>query len=375
LAGRRRPDLIEAIELIRPLLAGGDREVTVRFEQATGAIMAKGCEDTAYYRYNRAIGLNEVGGDPGRYGSTVEQFHAAQAQRQALLPESMTTLSTHDTKRSEDVRARLAVLPELGDRWYGAAERLLDRAPVPNREFGYLLWQTFAGAGWIPRERMHGYAEKAMREAADGTGWRDPDPAFEQLVHQAVDAAYDDEQQHAELDRLIRSIDGPGWSNSLSGKLIQLTMPGVPDVYQGTELYDYSLVDPDNRRDVDFELRRHLLAEVDKPPLDGTGAAKLWLVRQALRARREHPSALTGYRPLRTGGPAAEHVVAFDRGGLSTVATRLPVTLAEAGGWRDTELALPAGEQLDLLTGTVHRGRAPLAELLARYPVALLRSA
>jgi (1->4)-alpha-D-glucan 1-alpha-D-glucosylmutase len=375
LAGRRRPDLAGTIELIQPLLAGGDREVTVRFEQATGAIMAKGCEDTAYYRYNRAIGLNEVGGDPGRYGSTVEQFHAAQQQRQELLPDSMTTLSTHDTKRSEDVRARLAVLPELGERWYGTAERLLNAAPVPNQAFGYLLWQTFAGAGWIPRDRMHAYAEKAMREAADGTSWRDPDPAFEQQVHRAVDLAYDDEQLHSELDRLIRSIDAPGWSNSLSGKLIQLTMPGVPDVYQGTELYDYSLVDPDNRRDVDFELRRRLLAQQDKPELDGTGAAKLWLVRQALRARREHPELLTGYRPLWTAGPAAQHVVAFDRGGLSTVATRLPVTLAEAGGWRDTELALPDGAQLDLLTGTVHRGRVPLADLLARYPVALLRSA
>ena len=377
LAAARRPELTEAIAELRPLLAGGDREVTVRFEQATGAIMAKGCEDTAYYRYNRAIGLNEVGGDPGRYGSTLEQFHQAQRERQRLLPNSMTSLSTHDTKRSEDVRARLAVLSELGERWYETAQWLLDRAPVPNRAFGYLLWQTFAGAGWIERDRMHAYAEKAMREAADGTSWRDPDPAFEQRVHEAVDLAYDDERVHAELDRLIRMVDEPGWTNSLSGKLIQLTMPGVPDVYQGTELFDYSLVDPDNRRDVDFELRRRLLAEQDgaPPPLDGTGAAKLWLVRQALWARREHPERLTGYQPLIAAGPAAEHAVAFDRGGLITVATRLPVSLADAGGWRDTELALPAGDWLDLLTGTGWRDRAPLAELLAHYPVALLRSA
>jgi (1->4)-alpha-D-glucan 1-alpha-D-glucosylmutase len=152
-------------------------------------------------------------------------------------------------------------------------------------------------------------------------------------------------------------------------------MPGVPDVYQGTELFDYSLVDPDNRRDVDFELRRRLLAGSEMPELDGSGAAKLWLVRQALSVRRERPELLTGYRPLRTGGPAAQHAVAFDRGGLVSVATRLPFTLQRMGGWHDTELALPAGEQLDLLSGTVHRGRVPVAALLERYPVALLRPA
>jgi len=379
----RRPELAQAIKELRPLLAGGDREVTVRFEQATGAIMAKGCEDTAYYRYSRAIGLNEVGGDPGRFGSTVADFHAAQAERLRLLPESMTTLSTHDTKRSEDVRARLAVLPELGDRWYDAAERLLAAAPVPNRSFGYLLWQTFVGAGWIERDRMHAYAEKAMREAADGTGWRDADEAFERAVHAAVDQAYDDDRLHAELDELVRLVEPYGWSNSLAGKLIQLTMPGIPDVYQGTELFDYSLVDPDNRRDVDFELRRQLVTAtaatpsegMAPPPLDGTGAAKLWLVRQALTVRRDRPDLLTGYQPLTATGPAAENLVGFDRGGLITVATRLPYALAQAGGWRDSELALPAGSYLDLLSGTPHSGPVLVADLLARYPVALLAPA
>ena len=196
-------NLAATITEILPLLAGGDAEATVRFEQATGAIMAKGVEDTAYYRYNRAIGLNEVGGDPGRYGSTLAQFHAAQQHRQQHWPDSMTTLSTHDTKRSEDVRARLAVLPELGDRWYATAAELLRQAPIDNPAFGYLLWQTFAGAGWIERDRMHGYAEKAMREAAEGTGWRDPDPGFEAAVHAAVDRAYDDPAVHRLLDGLI----------------------------------------------------------------------------------------------------------------------------------------------------------------------------
>ncbi|HJQ02421.1 MAG TPA: malto-oligosyltrehalose synthase [Jatrophihabitans sp.] len=378
LAGSRKPELADTITEILPLLAGGDREVTVRFEQATGAIMAKGVEDTAYYRYNRAIGLNEVGGDPGRFGSTPAAFHAAQQHRQRHWPNTMTTLSTHDTKRSEDVRARLAVLPELGEPWYATAAELMHHAPIDNRAFGYLLWQSFVGAGWIERERMHAYAEKAMREASEGTSWRDPDSASEASVHQAVDRAYDDPPVRELLDRLITEITPYGWSNSLSQKLLQLTMPGIPDVYQGTELFDYSLVDPDNRRPVDFELRARLLAALrsgEPPPVDGTGAAKLWLTSQALTLRRDRPDLLTDYQPLIATGPAAEHLVAFDRGGLIALATRLPLTLHRAGGWQDTELALPAGTYRDLLTGRSYRGSHPVHGLLDDYPVALLQSA
>ncbi|MEO6701032.1 MAG: malto-oligosyltrehalose synthase [Jatrophihabitantaceae bacterium] len=374
LALDRKPGLAAIINELLPILAGGDRECTVRFEQATGAIMAKGVEDTAYYRYNRAIGLNEVGGDPGAFGCTIEQFHAAQLDRQRRSPQTMTTLSTHDTKRSEDVRARLAVLPELGEDWYAVAGQLIAACPIDNPAFGYLLWQSFAGAGWIERERMHAYAEKAMREAAEGTGWRDPDASFEAGVHAAVDRAYDDPQLHALLDGLINRITPYGWSNSLSQKLLQLMAPGVPDVYQGTELFDYSLVDPDNRRTVDFTERARMLAELQSgpPPVDGTGAAKLWLTQQALTARRDRPELLTGYQPLLTAGPASEHAVAFDRGGLIAVATRLPVRLEAAGGWRQSALELPGGDYQDLLTGARRSGRAPLADLLSQYPVALL---
>ncbi len=374
LATERKPELATIIGQLQPWLAGGDHEVSVRFEQATGAIMAKGCEDTAYYRYNRAIGLNEVGGDPGRFGSTIAQFHQAQQDRLRLSPQSMTGLSTHDTKRSEDVRARLAVLPELGQRWYGTAAELLERCPIGNQAFGYLLWQTFAGAGWIERDRMHAYAEKAMREASEGTGWRDPDAAFEDGVHAAVHRAYDDPEVSALLSELMAVIEPYGWSNSLSQKLWQLCAPGVPDVYQGTELFDYSLVDPDNRRPVDFELRRALLAQ-QQPPLDASGAAKLWLVRQALTVRRERPELFTGYQPLLATGVAAEHVLAFDRGGVIAVGTRLPYALAQAGGWRDTTLQLPEGSYEDLLTGRQHTGNQPLAQLLDSYPVALLVAA
>ncbi len=392
LAGSRRPDLLETITNLLPLLADPGTEISIRFEQATGAIMAKGVEDTAYYRYNRAIGLNEVGGDPGSYGSTPAEFHAAQRQRQQLLPDSMTTLSTHDTKRSEDVRARLAVLPELGERWYGTAEQLLSGSPIPAQAFGYLLWQSFVGAGWIERERMHAYAEKAMREAAEGTSWRDADPAFEAAVHEAVDRAYDEPATHRLLEELIEEVTPYGWSNSLSQKLLQLCMPGVPDVYQGTELYDYSLVDPDNRRPVDFELRRRLLAGLDAdsgaspapeqtgpeqtgPEQTGpeqTGIAKLWLTSRVLRERRANPDRFCGYTPLAVSGPADQHAVAFDRGGAIAVATRLPVALRQAGGWRDTAVQLPSGHYLDQLTGRQYRGQVPLVGLLDRYPVAFL---
>ncbi len=378
LASDRNPELAGVIGQLAPLLGGADREATVRFEQATGAIMAKGVEDTAYYRYNRAIGLNEVGGDPGSYGSTIAQFHQAQLRRQRLAPTSMTTLSTHDTKRSEDVRARLAVLPELGESWYRVAAELQRRCPINNAGFGYLLWQTFAGAGWIEPERMHSYLEKAMREATEGTGWRDPDAGFEQAVLRAAERAYHDPELHQPLAEIIELITPYGWSNSLSQKLLQLSMPGVPDVYQGTELFDYSLVDPDNRRPVDFDRRRVMLAGFgagfggEAPPLDHSGAAKLWLTHQALTLRRDRPELFAGYQPLPASGPGAEHAVAFDRGGVIALATRLPYALERGGGWRDTVLTLPAGSYRDLLTGSQFDGTRPLAQLLADYPVALL---
>ena len=187
--------------------------------------MAKGVEDTAYYRYNRFIALNEVGGDPARFGAPVGDFHDAAAARHAEWPDSMTTLSTHDTKRGEDVRARLFVLAELPDEWAQLVRTLMAAAPVPNPAFGYLLWQTFVGAGLIERERMHAYAEKAMREASDGTGWIGPDEAFEAAVHAAVDAAYE-EPLRSLLEQFLVRIEPFARSNSLAQKLVVLTMPG-----------------------------------------------------------------------------------------------------------------------------------------------------
>ena len=370
-----RPDLAESIDALAPRLVDPADELCVRFQQTSGAVMAKGVEDTAYYRYNRFVALNEVGGDPGRFGLAPEAFHRALSARQSRYPDGMTTIATHDTKRGEDVRARLAVLAELPAEWAALVRRLMTSAPLPDKPFGYLWWQTIVGAGFIVRERMHAYAEKAMREAATSTTWVDPNAEFEAAVHALVDRTYDDPALHDPLVGFIERITPYGWTNSLGQKLLQLTMPGVPDVYQGTELWDDSLVDPDNRRPVDFTIRRALLdaldAQNEPPPIERSGAAKTWVVSRAVRLRRDWPDLFTGYSPLFAEGRAAAHAIAFDRGGAVTVATRLPVGLERAGGWGDTTLDI-GGTATDLITGRRVQREVRLADLLDAYPVALL---
>ncbi|MCW2528944.1 MAG: maltooligosyl trehalose synthase [Pseudonocardiales bacterium] len=381
LALSRNPSVSVAVNALLPRLRDPDDELCRRFQQVTGAIMAKGVEDTAYYRYTRAIWLNEVGGDPGVFGEPLSGFHAAQVRRQASVPGGMTTLSTHDTKRGEDVRARLAVLAELPQRWVSVANALHVLVPLPDPAFGLLIWQTFIGAGFIERERMHAYVEKAMREANTGSTWREPAADFEAAMHGAVNAGYDNAEVHAILNSLMEDVAAPGWSNAVSQKLIALTMPGVPDVYQGTELWDDSLVDPDNRRLIDYSVRRRVLAAVSSsvPPLDESGAAKLRVTSQVLRLRRDRPELFTSYTALSASGPAADHLVSYDRGGAVALATRLPVGLRALGGWTDTSLsvgarhAVRAGEWEDVLTGDVHSGpEMDVAAVLRTYPVALL---
>jgi (1->4)-alpha-D-glucan 1-alpha-D-glucosylmutase len=268
------------------------------------------------------------------------------------------------------------VLSELPAQWADQVKTWMEYAPLPDPAFAHLLWQTAVGAWPIERERLHAYAEKAAREAAASTSWADPDPGFEQAMHAVIDRMYDDPALHDELTELAAAIAPAGWCNSLGQKLIQLTMPGVPDTYQGTELWDNSLVDPDNRRPVDFDVRREMLARLDdgwRPPVDTDGAAKLLVVSRTLRLRRAHPELFTTYRPVPAHGPVGRHVVAFDRGGVIAVATRLPLGLARAGGWCDTALSLGVNEVKDLFTGRVYSGgEVPLDNLLADYPVALL---
>ncbi len=375
-ATARRADLADTLAVLGPLVGEHGTEFSRRFMQTTGPVMAKGVEDAAFYRYPRLTSLNEVGGDPSQFWLDRAGFHDAFARRQAAWPLAMTALTTHDTKRSEDVRARLHVLAEVPERWAGVLERLRGIASTGHGPFDSLLWQAIVGAWPAAPERLRAYAIKAAREAGERTSWAAPDTAFEERVLEVVATAHG--RAVAIVNAFVAEIRDAGWSNALSAKLLQLTGPGVPDVYQGTELWDFSLVDPDNRRPVDFAQRRRLLADVDAgmpPPVDDTGAAKLLVTSRALRLRRDHPALFTRYTPMTVVGEAAEHAIAFDRGGALTVATRLPVGLAARGGWGDTVLLRHAGPTVDVLTGRHFSGtEVALADLLARYPVALLKA-
>ncbi|WP_104166297.1 malto-oligosyltrehalose synthase [Arthrobacter sp. SX1312] len=378
----RRPDLADALAVLHPLLdpflegPGELTELARRFQQTSGMVMAKGVEDTAFYRYSRLVSLNEVGADPSIFSIDPLELHRRLLERQAESPLGMTTLSTHDTKRSEDTRSRISVLSELAGEWTGLLDQLEELAPIKDPSFAPLLWQSLIGAWPLSRERAHAYAEKASREADSSTHWTAPDEGFERGMHDAVDAAFDDDAVASLISGLVARIQQAGWSNSIGLKLLQLTMPGVPDVYQGTEFWDTSLVDPDNRREVDYDARRKVLTDLDfgaLPQVDADAHAKLLVVSRALRLRRDRPELFTGYTAITSSGAAADHVFAFDRGGAVTLITRLPYTLAQGSGWGDTTLELPEGRYTCALTGaSVTGGTVRAADIFSTFPAALL---
>jgi (1->4)-alpha-D-glucan 1-alpha-D-glucosylmutase len=343
--------------------------------------MAKGVEDTAFYRWSRLAALNEVGGDPDRFGWEPAEFHRFAARLAQDWPGTLTTLSTHDTKRQEDVRARLAVLAEIPQAWLAEVTRWHDRAAalasglVPDPDTEYLMWQTLTGAWPLDRERLTGYLVKAMREAKTRTSWTDPDAEYEAMVLSFAEQALDDDELTSQLAGFVAALGEDARANSLGSKLVQLTMPGVPDTYQGCELAGLALVDPDNRAPADFTHARELLAALHagRPPV-GLDGEKLLVTTIALRLRRAHPDWFAaGYQPLAAEGPAAGHAVAFARGQAITVATRRPAGLRRGGGWAGTVLPLPAGTYQDLLSGATHTGPRPLlGTLTERHPVALL---
>jgi (1->4)-alpha-D-glucan 1-alpha-D-glucosylmutase len=394
-ATARRPDLSpELFDFVRDILllriAGPEEaEAVMRFQQLTGPVMAKGLEDTAFYRYNRLVSLNEVGGDPGHFGVTLDEFYAACGRAADETPGSMLAGTTHDTKRSEDVRARIALLSELPHEWavtvrawsaLNADRRAAGSVPVDgNTE--YLIYQTLVGTWPISAERLGDYLRKAIREAKQATSWTNPDEAYESAVLGFAEACLGDSEFVGSLEGFVTRLT-PYWQvSALAQLLLRLTAPGVPDIYQGSELWALSLVDPDNRRPVDFQVRRELLRrarDLDAPSaiteLD-SGLAKTWLLARTLRVRAEQPAAFgrgAGFVPLRGTGEQADKAVAFVRGDrVAVVVPRLVVRLDR--DWKDTTLDLPPGIWRDAFTqATVRGGWIRLADLLASFPMALL---
>ena len=448
-AKRRNPALSESIfDYLRDMLllrypegmVEGDRAALRRFagkfQQVTGPVMAKGLEDTAFYVYNRLLSLNEVGGDADNFGVPPEAFHRHNHDRGQRWPSALSTTATHDTKRGEDVRARIDVLSEIPQEWRKALARwgrlnkrhkaaAEDRA-FPDRNDEYLFYQTLVGA-WPPEPfegkvaenfvaRVQAYMHKATHEAKVHTSWVNPSPAYDEGVRQFVARVLDPDGNRAFLDdfrAFQKHVSHYGLLNALSQVLLKVASPGVPDLYQGTELWDFSLVDPDNRRPVDYDLRRRLLAEV-KAGAEGAGPrlaehawalaaakedgrVKLYVTWRALTCRRDHPG-LFGegdYLPADTGGSRREHVVAFARrreGRCAVVAVPRLMTrlVAKAGdlplgpaAWEDTWLTtagVTPGARLrnvftgETLTAGERHGLASFAaaEVFAHFPVALM---
>ncbi len=392
-AGLRQPELDgELLSFVRDLLLGAvpgeaEAELALRFQQLSGAVMAKAVEDTAFYRYTPLLSLNEVGGDPGRLGIELDEFHEYCALAQRRWPHSLLATSTHDTKRSEDARARLSVLSEIPEEWLGAVERwhILNRrrrvADLPDPATEWFIYQTLVGVWPISAERALTYLQKAIREAKLHTSWEHPDGIYEGGVLHFVASVLRSRRFLAEMRLFVDHIGRAGLSNSLSLKLLTLTGPGVPDLYQGSELWDFSLVDPDNRRSVDYVQRSRLLEQSDRADLakiwsegDEVGLVKLAVVRRALQLRARRSEVFEGaYRPPLAEGPAAEHAVGSCRGDeVAAVCTRWPLRLQALGGWGPTTLRLPAGHWAELLCGGRWKGRVKIADLMAGLPVALL---
>ena len=407
----------------------------MKFQQVTAAVMAKGLEDTAFYRYNRLVSLNEVGGNPSHFGTTIEEFHRANQERLSCWPDSMLASSTHDSKRSEDVRARINVLSEMPRLWLlhlrrwrdwnRGKKRQIDGQPAPTRNDEYLLYQTLIGTwpseplddtGWkIYTERIEQYALKAAREAKEHTSWANTNAEYESALVDFTRAILDrstDNTFLADFENAARRIARIGAFNSFSQTLLKLTSPGVPDIYQGNELLEFNLVDPDNRRPVDYDRRRDLLATIrqktasnhelpararDLISAPDSHAAKQYLTWKTLTFRRQQPDMFQrgSYIPLRAAGEKSEHVVAFARQHEGrTIIVAVPRlsgrlmgeshdSVCEETIWRDTTLEIPSdgvtcyhnlftGECLPLKPDAMPR--IPLSELFRNFPVAILFS-
>jgi (1->4)-alpha-D-glucan 1-alpha-D-glucosylmutase len=424
--------LLHAPESFSPGDVEEQRRFVGKFQQVTAPVTAKGIEDTTFYVYNRLVSLNEVGGEPDRFGVKPAAFHEYNRARQQKWPYAFSPLSTHDTKRSEDVRARINVISELPEEWgecvtrWSAMNAPHRRAPgdveAPLRNEEYLLYQALVGAWPLEPysddeyrtfiQRIQAYMEKALHEAKVHTSWINPNAEFDTAIQQFVAAILDPEANRPFIEDLLRfqsRISHYGLFNSLSQTLLKITCPGVPDTYQGTEVWDFSLVDPDNRRPVDYDLRARLLRELqttvagageDLRPLAGElltikvdGRIKLFTTYRALHCRRDHADLFSQgeYVPMETAGAKAKHAFAFarqtDSAAVLVVVPRLLASLTSAADqpplgdavWGDTYLQLPAElvtkRWRNVYTGetiTANDEKLALSSVLATFPVALL---
>ena len=387
---QRRPDVPAALVSFASQLfatGGGEgegREFVTLFQQLCTAVGAKAVEDTAFYRYHRCLALNEVGADPGQFSTDAAAFHRTMQAWQRQHPRGMRSTATHDSKRGEDVRARLTVLSEAADRWIALVGQWAARSDAhridgqPDRNFEYYLYQTLAGAWPLARDRAHTHAEKAARESKEFTDWLTPSSEYERAVHHFVDGLYDDAAFTEELSGFVAGLHPADWTKALSQLLLKLTVPGVPDIYQGSELWQLVLTDPDNRVAVDFDARRLLLDECATLPAAAVlarmdeGLPKLWTLARTLALKARHPDLdpAAAYTPLPVRGPRAEHIVAFQRG--SAVAVVVPIRTLDPD-WHDTRVVLPAGSWGHVLgEAALDGGECLVQALFHHFPVALL---
>ena len=372
---------------------GAETEFAQTFPQLSAPVMAKGAEDTAFYRYNRLVSLNEVGGDPAVFGRPLADFHAATADSAHRHPHGMLALSTHDTKRSPDVRARINLLSELPEYWEEAVTTWLGvtdhhaGAQGPDFNARYLLFQTLVGTWPIETDRLTAYMDKAAKEAKVHTSWTDPNPDYDYQLRKFIEGTVGDEEFIRQMQGFMarQRIVELGRAGALAQQTLLLTCPGVPDIYQGTETWDNSLVDPDNRRPVDYDRLAADLAATSGWPADGLAAtydhaaharAKVWLTARLLGHRRARPELYdtATYEPLPVSGDKADHLVAFTRGRLVVLVGRHLWKLG--GDWGATTVELPAGRWQPVVGGGSPRGGgdADVGRFLGHGPVAVLES-
>ena len=389
--------------------------VAMHFQQVTGPVMAKAAEDTAFYRYFRLLALNEVGGDPRRFGISVTAFHHVTQERSRSWPRAMVTTATHDTKRGEDGRVRLALLSELPRGWgrrvtqWSRLNRSrrseVDDEIVPDRNVEYLFYQSLFGA-WPPdlvpsdvegiaalAERVDAYMIKAVREGKQQSSWSNPNAAYEAALQRFVQTVLDAARPNpflVEFHAFVEAMARLGAISSLSQLVLKLTVPGVPDIYQGGELWDFSLVDPDNRRPVNWELRRELLETIPLTMTDKLaehwqdGREKIFVAQKLLQLRRLQPELFAEgeYQPLDVEGEASNHLCTFARKqGEQAIVVAVPRLVYQLYGggtsaqWSETEVALPAGGKwCDVFTGrrVEEQDRVRASELFADFPVCVL---